>query len=247
MITQQQINYAPIYFSDVILGELYGNGITCWIAGGSVRDYFMGINPVDIDIFFPNENEFNKAKMFFESRNAEKKWESENGVKYLYNGDTFDLVKIYHSSPQKTIKYFDFTTAMFAVTDKSVFAGDTSFDDLDKRKLVINSVTFPDSTLKRVIRYYGKGFTMSSKQLEKLAKIIKKMPLKIGNDDFLNFASSGDTTPPDTSTTTETIITTIPIIKDIITPKVIKETKSYLPYILMGAGLFFIIFSKKEK
>lgn len=236
MITQQQINYAPKYFSDIILGELYDNGINCWIAGGSVRDYFMGINPVDIDIFFPNAKEFKKAKMFFESRNAEKKWESVNGVKYLYNGDIFDLVKIYHSSPQKTIKYFDFTTAMFAVTDKSVFAGDRSFDDLDNRRLVINSVTFPDSTLKRVQRYYDKGFRMSAKQLEKLAKIIKKMPLSSsGNDDFLNFASSGDTTPPDTTTTTQT------------TNQKSQTKKNYLPYILVGAGLLLLILSKKQK
>ena len=155
-ITQQKINDAPYYFSQVILGDLYANGINCWIAGGSVRDYFMNRNAIDYDIFFPNQQEFDKAKLFFENNNAVKEWESENGVKYLFDGLTFDLVKIFHDSPQSTIAYFDFTTAMFAVDDRNLFAGDTSFNDLEKRILVINKKTYPDSTLKRAFRYYKK-------------------------------------------------------------------------------------------
>jgi len=218
-VTQHKINNAPYYFSQIILGDLYDRGIDCWIAGGSVRDYFMDVNAVDYDIFFPNKKEFNKAKEFFESKNATKEWESENGVKYSYQGRIFDLVKIYHPSPESTISYFDFTTAMFAVDDKNVFVGDTSLKDLEERILVINKVTFPDSTLNRAFKYYQKGFKMSAEESQKLAKIIKEMPLKSGNDDFLNFTAKEEE----------------------------KKESNHLPYILggLGLGLLFVLFKKK--
>ena len=82
---------------------------------------------------------------------------------------------------------------------------------------------------------------MSAKETDKLISLIKVMPTRTNNDDFLNFASSGETipppTPPITSEPTPPPATTITN----------KKTQNYLPYILAGAGLLLIIFSKKEK
>ena len=52
-----------VYFNNLILGELRRNGINAWIAGGILRDYFSDM-PMksDCDIYFPNVEEFNKAK-----------------------------------------------------------------------------------------------------------------------------------------------------------------------------------------
>lgn len=91
-------------FNDIILTELYKKEIKCWIAGGSVRDYFMGI-PVktDIDLFFPDLVNYNKAAKHFKDNDAEIKWESENGMKVLYKKKTFDLVKIFFKNPKKLL------------------------------------------------------------------------------------------------------------------------------------------------
>jgi len=158
----------------VILSEL--DGINCWIAGGSLRDYFMG-EPIktDWDIFFPNEDEFNKAKEHFENKKAKSLWKSKNAIKFTYNNRTFDLIKRYFPTPIDTIKAFDFTVSMFAVDKNKVYHGETSFIDLAKRQLMINKITYPASTLSRAFRYYEKGFKMCKGEMLKLISAIKSM------------------------------------------------------------------------
>lgn len=193
-----QLQNAVEYFSNLILTELYLNGIDCWIAGGSVRDYFMG-KPVkgDLDLFFPNEKEYEKAKDYLLKKSeAEKIWESENGMKVIYKGKKIDLVKKHFDSPKATIDAFDFTVSMFAVNIKNVFYGDTSFIDLSKRQLMINIITYPASTLSRTLRYYQKGFRMCHGELKKVIEAIQNMPkteenTTVNNTDEENM-SSGD-------------------------------------------------------
>jgi len=164
-------------FGKIILTELTDAKITCWVAGGSVRDYFMGVKiATDYDLFFPNQKEFNKAANYLTNGGAEVKWESDNGMKVKYNGKTFDLVKHFFSTPLETINAFDFTVSMFAVNDKEVFHGQTSFIDLSKRQLMINKITYPASTMSRAFRYYKKGFSMCIGEMAKLVESIQNMP-----------------------------------------------------------------------
>ncbi len=195
MIHKDKISNATNFFYDLILGELQNNSIKCWIAGGAVRDFFMDRKAQsDYDIFFPNETELEKAKKYFINNGAEVKWESENGIKLIYNKNIFDLVKIYYSTPEKTIQSFDFTVSMFAVDNKKVYCGEYSFEDLDERVLMINKITYPESSLKRAFRYYKRGFTMPVNEISKLYNEIKELPEQIGNNDFLNFSSSYENT-----------------------------------------------------
>ena len=51
-------------FNKLILDDMSKNNINCWIAGGVLRDYFAKDPMVtDCDVFFPNEGEFDKAKV----------------------------------------------------------------------------------------------------------------------------------------------------------------------------------------
>lgn len=172
-----QFDNAVARYNKIILAELKEAGIICWLAGGALRDYFMGV-PVktDYDIFFPNENEFNNAKDYFKSREAEVLWESENGMKIKYKEVKYDLVKKYFLDPQATIEAFDFTVSMFAVDTEKVYYGETSFIDLAKRQLMINKITYPASTLSRAFRYYKKGFIMCLGEMRKLIEAIQDMP-----------------------------------------------------------------------
>lgn len=194
-MTTEQMNEAPMYFNSTIMGEL--SGINCWVAGGAIRDYFIGITPIDYDIYFPNEKEFKKAKKYLENNGAEKTWESGNGVKYNYKGIVVDLVKIYSPSPEATIENFDFTCCMLAIKGYEIFYGETTFKDLYSRKLIIYKVTSPLSTLKRTYKYIYKGFTISAAEAKKLYEIIKALPYQYGEGiDYLNadgdVSSSGE-------------------------------------------------------
>jgi len=172
-----QFENAVVRYRKMILDEMKQKDITCWIAGGAIRDYFMG-KPIktDHDMFFPNEEEFRKGHEFFLSQGAEVKWESDNGVKLKFGGRIYDLVKKYFPDPQATIDAFDFTVCMLAVDTERVYHGQTTFIDLAKRQLILNKVTYPASTMSRAFRYYKKGFSMCLGEMQKLVESIQDMP-----------------------------------------------------------------------
>lgn len=172
-----QLDNAVERYGKIILTELKEAGVNCWLAGGALRDYFMGVKiKTDYDLFFPSEVEYDKAKVYFKAKDCTVKWESDNGMKVVYNGKTFDLVKKYFANPQETIDAFDFTVSMFAVDTEKVYSGETTFIDLAKRQLMINKITYPASTMSRAFRYYKKGFSMCLGEMKKLVESIQDMP-----------------------------------------------------------------------
>ena len=193
-----------VYFNNLILGELRKNGIESWIAGGVLRDYFSD-KPLksDCENFFPNIGEFDKAKSYLVSKGAKIIWESENGMKVTYKGNTFDLVKIFMPNPLATIGRFDFTISMLATDGKEVYYGNNTLKDLQDKKLVINTIVNPLSTLKRVLKHYKKGFTMSAEETKKLYESLNVMPYD-DTDDLLNAnGSSGANFRPPTVVVTK--------------------------------------------
>lgn len=189
-----QLDNAVERYNKIILSELKEAGVNCWLAGGALRDYFMGIQiKTDYDIFFPNDEEYGKAKEYFKKQESEVKWESDNGMKVKHKGKTYDLVKKFFASPQETIDNFDFTVSMFAVDSERVYYGETTFIDLAKRQLMINKITYPASTMSRAFRYYKKGFSMCLGEMKKLFEAIQDTPKpeqSIGDEN--DRPSSGD-------------------------------------------------------
>jgi hypothetical protein len=209
-----------VYFNNLILGELRRNGIESWIAGGVLRDYFTN-KPLksDCDVFFPNIAEFNKAKSYLTSKGAKIIWESENGMKVTYKGNTFDLVKVFAPNPLATIGRFDFTISMLATDGKELYYGNNTLKDLQDRKLVINAIVNPLSTLKRVLKHYKKGFTMSAEETKKLYTSLNNLPYDTSDDLLSANGSSGEA------------INTVVVTKD---APVTEEKPDYLKYGMIG-------------
>ncbi len=182
-----QFENAVEKFNKTILKDLYDSGIKVWIAGGCLRDYFMGMPlKTDIDLFFPDEANFLLTKKFFKHGKAKTIWESDNGMKVKYNGHTYDLIKHYFSDPQSCINDFDFTVCMLAVDKDKVYFGETTFIDLSKRQLMIQKLLFPPSSLRRAFRYYQKGFAMCVGEMAKLVEAIQNMPKPEPNTENAN-------------------------------------------------------------
>jgi hypothetical protein len=178
-----QFENAVERYNKIILTELKDAGVNCWLAGGAIRDYFMGVKiNTDYDLFFPSKEEYDKCAVFFKAKDAAIKWESDNGMKVSYNGRTFDLVKHFYPGPQECIEAFDFTASMLAVDSEKVYHGETTFIDLAKRQLMINKLPFPASTLSRAFRYYKKGFSMCLGEMAKLIKAIQEMPKEVEDE-----------------------------------------------------------------
>jgi len=186
-----QFDNAVDHFGRIILDELYDNDIECWIAGGAVRDFFMGKTKVkDYDLFFPNEDEYNKAYSWLTLENdGVIMWDSDNGTKVVYEGHTFDLVKKFWATPTDTINAFDFTVSMLAVDGEKVYHGESTFIDLAKRQLMFNTITYPGSSMKRAFRYYQKGFQMCGGEQTKLYESIRNAQVNINESTYTDNAS----------------------------------------------------------
>ena len=225
-------NLTLVYFNNLILKELKKNGVNCWIAGGVLRDYFSD-KPLksDCDIFFPNVSEYDKAKNYLLSKGAKTIWESDNGMKVSYKGNTYDLVKIFAKNPTDTIARFDFTISMFATDGNDIYYGNNSLKDLQDRKLVINTIVNPLSTLKRVLKHYRKGYTMSAEETKKLYTALNNLPYDESDDLLSANGSSGESMTPQPTTTTTT---TIPVEK----PDYVKYAMFGVLAILVGYAIF---------
>lgn len=183
------------YFNDLILTDLNhyfeDQKPKIWIAGGAIRNYFMGIPPVktDIDIFYSNKS-FNEPEYytggqyaltqfmnFFQSREGyELIFSNDNAVKIRSKGITYDIIHGHeYSDPVDCIDSFDFTICQFAVDQERVYHGEHSFIDLAKRQLMINQIDFPLGTLRRTLRYTRKGFRICTGELHKIAQAINTL------------------------------------------------------------------------
>lgn len=145
--------------------------IKCWVAGGALKSYFLGKKPTDIDIFFPNQEEFEKAKELFHGDYPI--FENDNVVKYKYKDYTIDLCKKHFPTPQETIDNFDFTVTCCAVDSIQIYHHPSFFIDLAKKQLMINKITYPVSTLWRLQKYILGGFRICKQEMLKIVKSIQ--------------------------------------------------------------------------
>ena len=189
----KQFDNAVERFGKIILNELKERKITAWVAGGVLRDYFAGSRiSSDYDLFFPDQDNYDKTMAYFTERGAEIIWDSHNGAKLKHDGKTFDLIKKFFSSPQDTINQFDFTVCMFAVDYDRVYYGETAFMDLAKKQLMINKITYPASTISRAFRYYTKGFRMCKGEMKTMIESYKPAPKDEPENKEDENASSGE-------------------------------------------------------
>jgi hypothetical protein len=179
------------YFRSLILNELHENNISCWIAGGCLRDYFsLGYISKDVDLFFSNEEEISKINTYLLEKKAKKLFENDNVMKFSYKNRIFDIVKKTFPSPKDCIKEFDFTVSCVAVDLEEVYYHESFFIDLAKKSIVINKITYPLSTLSRLQRYIKKGFTVCNGGLLEIANSFSNMNVKTMNEE-LEFYENG--------------------------------------------------------
>lgn len=177
-----QENNCVDFFSKLILRELYNEKIECWIAGGCLRAYCGRETINDIDLFFPNKQEYDKAVLFILKQGGEKIFENDNVIKITYKNNIFDFVKKYFDSPIETINNFDFTVVCAYIHRGSFRHHETFYIDLAKKQLMINSLPFPNSTLWRMQKYIQKGYVICKEELLKIIKEIKTIELDTDSD-----------------------------------------------------------------
>lgn len=140
---------------------LSDESLTCWIAGGALRRFFARERQAsDIDLFFPGEGERVVVQASLIAQGFSVSFENENVLRMTKERIAFDLVKKYFPDPEATIEAFDFTVACCAVTRARIVHHDDFFIDLAARRLRINALPFPVSTLYRLQKYIRNGYAM---------------------------------------------------------------------------------------
>jgi hypothetical protein len=156
--------------------------IKVWIAGGALRDYFStgNITESDVDFFASSRTEL--CKLVLKLRKSFK-FKPYLITKKAIKGDGYlgttkiqiDVVKVLFADMQECIDKFDFTCTCFAISsDDFVFHPSAPFD-LMRKRLVINSLPFPLSTMQRLQKYLKRGYWICNGGMLEIAKAIKEI------------------------------------------------------------------------
>jgi hypothetical protein len=172
-------------FNKVRFLDYYMEGHSGFIAGGCFKNIFKKERVKDLDIFFENENEFNKANEFFKSdENYIFSYENHKVISYKNKNTNIriELIRHTYGTPKEIISMFDFSITRFAYAKKqenneivyyNVFV-DTFFEDLTNSKLVIDGdLLFPISSFERSYRYRTYGFGLCKESKAKLIEALK--------------------------------------------------------------------------
>lgn len=119
----------------------------------------------DIDCFFPSEDDLNEFGRLLESSGFVKAKSSNERVdNYIYAIDTdallvFQLIKMrWYSSLSEVIDSFDLSPCMIGIDKNNVVFGRWTPRSIRRKRVRIHRITYPLSTLRRLIKYGKYGF-----------------------------------------------------------------------------------------
>ncbi len=138
-----------------------------WLAGGAIRRVLTGMEPGDYDFFFQNEKHFevwneDASRQLKQTKKTEHhvQYEGElGGVHTKIQGINFS----YFNTIEDMLNVFDFTLCQFAIDNKgTMYTTPEALWDLGRKRLVVNQISYPVSTMRRVLKYTNQGYTACS-------------------------------------------------------------------------------------
>jgi hypothetical protein len=183
-----------------------------WVAGGCFESLIRGEKPKDYDIFFQNEEAFMETLQRLTVRkDVSGQFEEEDEVQEpatQYKVSNVNPEKMRTSSCRfvdlhregcpkvqliKTMWYpslahvlhsFDFTAAQIGMDKEGVVLNPLAVLDISRKRLVLSRMTFPSSTLRRMIKYTQKGYYACPGSLQVIAQAtadtLQKAPDAVG-------------------------------------------------------------------
>lgn len=172
----EQLQKAITWAKKLILDDLAEAEIKVWMAGGALRSFFAADEKAaDIDLFFPTNEDREKAVKWFKDKKATETFKSDTVTKFRYKKLNFDVVRMLFPTPEDTIDHFDFTVACCAVDTEAIYHHDTFFIDLAGKRLVVHALPFPVSSLRRLHKYVQRGYKTCNGGLLALATAVNKL------------------------------------------------------------------------
>lgn len=155
-----------------------------WLAGGALRRTLMQQEPdSDFDFFFRDAGQLEAFKSKLVEMGFEQVRETEHHVHYRGRvGDAGKLVDVqcirfaFYADAKAVIDSFDFTICQFAFDGESLTCGDFALWDLGRKRLAVNKITFPVSSMRRVLKYGTQGFRACNGCLQALLRATAANP-----------------------------------------------------------------------
>lgn len=170
------------------LEVLLGCGVRLMVAGGFFERIIQGKKPNDYDVFFTCEQDF----VSFYNKLIENKDGPLSGYTPNMTLDKacdasvrfVDFTKpgkpkiqamktMWYETPAHLVLSFDFTAAMVCVHNLSgepdAVVHPAAFLDISRKRLVLETMTFPSSTLRRMIKYTDRGYYVCPGSMQKIA------------------------------------------------------------------------------
>ncbi len=137
-----------------------------WLAGGALRRTLLQQEPdSDFDFFFRDADQLSAFTAALDAAGLEKVRETEHHVHYRGRvGDSALPIDVqcirfaFYVDAQAVIDSFDFTICQFAFDGKDLTAGLYALWDLGRKRLATHRITFPVSSMRRVLKYARQGF-----------------------------------------------------------------------------------------
>lgn len=137
-----------------------------WLAGGALRRTILGDDPdSDFDFFFKNAEQLAEFGADLERRGFYKVRESEHHIEYRGNiggtGMPRDIQCIrfaFYANASEVVDSFDFTICQFAFDGTKLTCGEFSLWDLGRKRLAVHKLTYPVSSMRRMLKYARQGF-----------------------------------------------------------------------------------------
>lgn len=160
-----------------------------WLAGGSLRRAISGNNlESDFDFFFKDELQFKTFEVNLELGYVKVK-ETDHHVQYRGYSDVLErnidiqLIKFqYYNTAQEVLDSFDYTICQVVFDGVDLHVGEYTLWDIANKRLAINKITFPLSTLRRLLKYTNQGYTACSGCLNSILQLTVENPHLLSNN-----------------------------------------------------------------
>jgi hypothetical protein len=141
-----------------------------WLGGGALRRTILGTEPdSDFDFFFRDAAQLAEFGADIEGRGFYKVRESEHHIEYRGNvggtGMPRDVQCIrfaFYQNVEAVIDSFDFTICQFAFDGARLMCGEFALWDLGRKRLAVHRLTYPVSSMRRMLKYASQGFRACS-------------------------------------------------------------------------------------
>ena len=161
-----------------------------WIAGGAIRGLFIEEEFNDIDFFFRGEGRLkfftNEMNLIAGSPVADNDfnttWEFTAKINGLHTKLKVQAIKIFGGDLVNSLANFDYTICQFGYDGKNFQVTPAALLDAGARRLVVHKITFATASMRRMLKYGTKGYSVCQGCMATLLQAVADKPEVIRHD-----------------------------------------------------------------